>query len=461
MSTNEEFRGLTVAVVGAGRSGVAAAELLAHLGAHPILTDRRAADQLPYLSRLADERVELALGGHPDDLWDRVEAAILSPGIPEDSPPMRAARERGIRVLSEVELAGRYATAPAVAITGSNGKSTVTTMVGAILERAGMRPAVCGNIGTPFARCVLEALRGERDPGCYVLELSSFQTETIVDFHPRYAAILNLSADHLDRHGSLAAYGNAKLRLVRNCTAADWVVYGADDPWVSAHLPRDAAVPVPFATSPPANGGPRAWVADGAVFWRAPDGDTVRVVELSETSLVGTHNALNAAAAIAVSCLAGASCEQAADAVRAFRGLAHRMQTCGEPRGIRCIDDSKATNVGATLASLSGLDRPVWLILGGRDKDSDFNRLRSRLPGRVRSVLLIGEAAGRIAASLHGAAPLRHCGTIDRAIDAALSQGAPGDVLLLAPACTSFDQFDDFEHRGRTFQSLVAERAAL
>jgi UDP-N-acetylmuramoylalanine--D-glutamate ligase len=290
--------------------------------------------------------------------------------------------------------------------------------------------------------------------------MSSFQTETITDFHPRWAAILNLSADHLDRHGSLGEYGAAKLRLLRNCTREDRVVYGADDPWVSAHLPRDGARPVPFASSPPANGGARAWVEDGAIYWRAADGNTARVVDLEQTALVGSHNALNAAAAVALSCLAGASVEDAAATLREFRGLPHRMQSCGEPRGIRCIDDSKATNVGATLASLGGLDRPVWLILGGRDKDSDFNRLRSRLPGRVRSVLLIGEAAGRIAASLHGAAPLRHCGTIERAVDAALADGRPGDVLLLAPACTSFDQFDDFEHRGRTFQTLVASRAA-
>lgn len=454
------WSGMRVAVIGAGRSGVAAAELLAEAGADVRLTDSRPASRLPYLGGLADERVSVHVGGHPESLWRDLDAVCVSPGVDRAAPALEPARVRALPMLSEIELGWMGAQAPCVAITGSNGKSTVTTMVGAILQGAGLRAPVCGNIGTPFCRIVLESLRGQRQVDRYVLELSSFQTEAVADFHPRWAAILNVVEDHLDRHHGLDEYGQAKLRLLRNCTATDWVVYGADDPWLSANLPRDLATPVPFASAPPANGGPQAWVQSGTVYWRGPDGDVATVATAEEMRVVGGHNLLNAAAATALGCLAGAPVQAAREALLSFVGLPHRMQPCGQVDGVLCIDDSKATNVGATAASLGGLNAPLWLILGGRDKGSDFTRLRPLLQGRTRAILLIGEAAGKIAAALEGAAPLLHCGTMAAAVDTALAAATPGDALLLAPACTSFDQFDDFEHRGRHFQELVAARLA-
>ncbi len=452
---NGSWAGKRVTVVGAGRSGVAATELLVFLGAKVALTDLRPMSQLADASTLRERGVELAFGSHPETLWHGVDAVVASPGIHPDAPPLRAAREAGLTPLSEIELASAYADAPAVAISGSNGKSTVTSMVGAILAESGLSTAVCGNIGVPFSRVVRRVLQGERHVERYVLELSSFQTETIVDFRPRWAALLNVSADHLDRHGDFESYARAKLRLVTNCTGDDWLVYGAADPWLGRHLPAGPRA-VPFSETPVATE-TASWMVDGRICWRDPAAVVHTVVDTDELTVVGSHNYLNAAAAVALSCLAGATPERAAEALRRFEGLEHRMEPCGTVNGVDCINDSKATNVDATLAALRGLEAPVWLILGGRDKDSDFERLRSALGG-VRSVLLVGEATERIAQALSHAAPMIECTDIERAVDIGLDRATAGDVLLLAPACTSFDQYDSFEHRGRHFKTLIAAR---
>ncbi len=450
------WTGKRVIVVGAGRSGVAATELLVFLGANVVLTDLRPASELAEARELNKCGVELALGSHPDELWHGVDAVVTSPGVHPDAAPLRAARKVGLTPVSEIELASAYADAPAVAISGSNGKSTVTSMVGAILTESGLSTAVCGNIGVPFSRVVRRVLQGEREVERYVLELSSFQTETIVDFRPRWAGLLNISADHLDRHGDFESYAQAKLRLVTNCTGDDWLVYSAADQWLTRHLPpAPRAVPFTDTATDTATDNTASWVVDGHVCWRDPDAVVHTVVDTDELAVVGSHNHLNAAAAVALSCLAGASPACAGDALRRFEGLEHRMEPCGTVCGIRCINDSKATNVDATLAALRGLDAPVWLILGGRDKDSNFERLRPALD-RVRSVLLVGEATDRVAQALNGVVPMIECIDIARAVDIGLESAAAGDVLLLAPACTSFDQYDSFEHRGRHFKTLIA-----
>lgn len=452
-----ELTDRNVVVIGAGRSGVAAAALLAWLGARPVVTDRREEAELPHLRPL-DERVRLALGGHPTSLWEEAGLVVVSPGIPDGAPPVAAARERGLPVVSEIELAGAHASAPCVAVTGSNGKSTVVSMIAAALAEAGLDAPACGNIGRPFSTAVLEELRDGRPVDLYVLELSSFQTETIVDLHPRVAAVLNVTADHLDRHPDLNAYGAAKLRIAHNQGGDDWLVYGADDPWLARHVapgPRRA----PFSAAEP-EGAPAALVRDGAVIWRDETGREQEVLAAGRLPVPGGHNLLNAAAATAVACLAGATADAVGAGLAAFRGLEHRMEPCGQVAGVHCINDSKATNVGATAASLAGLDRPTWLVLGGRDKDGDFNALRPLMRGRVRRALLIGEAAGRIAASLDGSVAVEQCGDLARAVDRALAEAAPGDTLLLAPACASFDQYADFAERGRHFRDLVAARTA-
>jgi len=448
-----------VAVVGAGRSGVAATELLLQLGARVTLTDSRSVGSLAYdLAAVADQGAELALGGHPTELWEQVDAVVVSPGIPPQAPPLAAARAQGVPVISEIELAAEFATAPCVAITGSNGKSTVTAMVGSILETAGFEAPVCGNIGLPWSRVVAAALRGEIAPEIYVLELSSFQTEAIEAFRPRWSAILNISPDHLDRHLDLDSYAAAKLRICVNCTEEDWLVYGSDDTYLASHLPS-GPTPVPFATSA-AESGPAAWLEDETVQWRDLEGNSHTVLATADLQVLGRHNSLNAAAATALACLAGATTANAAAALCEFHGLPHRMELCGTVNGVGCVNDSKATNVGATVAALRGIDEPIWLILGGRDKDSDFNALVPYLNSNVREVLLVGEATERIASSLRGHVTLHECDTLDAAVEQGLRDAADGDVLLLAPACTSFDQYDNFEERGRHFRALIAAHAA-
>jgi UDP-N-acetylmuramoylalanine--D-glutamate ligase len=451
------WAGKEVVVVGAGRSGRAAAELLLTLGGRVALTDRRSAKDLTAEIDALDDRVDLHLGDHPASLWRTADAVIASPGIPPDAAPLRAAAAAGCPVYSEIELAASAAEAPIVAITGSNGKSTVTAMTAAILAAAGYDAPACGNIGLPFSRVVDEARRGQRRPERYVVEMSSFQTETIQHFRPTWSALLNISADHLDRHHDLDAYANAKLRIATNCTTEDWFVYGADDPWISDHLPK-APRAVPFGSAD-TGAAPAAWTAGGSLHWRDPEGRVHAIAGLDELPVLGAHNALNAAAATALACLAGASPAAAATALLAFRGLEHRMEFCGAVAGVECVNDSKATNVGATIAALRGLDRPIWLILGGRDKDSNFRELLPHLGERVRGVMLIGEAAPRIADALDGAAELTTCGDLETAVDTALRQARAGDLILLAPACASFDQYTGFEERGRHFRRLIATRA--
>jgi UDP-N-acetylmuramoylalanine--D-glutamate ligase len=287
--------------------------------------------------------------------------------------------------------------------------------------------------------------------------MSSFQCRAIERFRPRWAAILNISPDHLDWHADFDEYARSKLRLTVNCTEGDWLVYGADDASLRERLGATRARQVPFGLrQPAADVRVAAWEQDGSVRWRSPDGDEQEVIASIEIGALGRHNVRNACAASALALLAGADPGAARRALRTFAGLEHRMERCGEPRGVLCVNDSKATNVDATVAALTGFANGVWLILGGRDKKGDFNRLRPLLRGRVRGVLSIGESAGRIAASLHGAIRLERCETMGRAVDRGLQLAMPGDVLLLSPACTSFDQYDDFEQRGRDFKAHVA-----
>ena len=458
--STDRWKDRRVLVLGAGRSGCAAAALLGELGARVTLSDLRPLETTGPLAELERAGVALVLGEHPRALLDGMEAVVVSPGIPPDAEIVRRVRQAGLPLTSELELAAPYLGAPAVAITGSNGKSTVTSLVGEILRRAGYRTAVCGNIGLAVCRVAREVVAGRAVYDRIVLELSSFQTETIERFRPRWAGILNLSPDHLDRHGDLLSYARAKLRLLHRCRGDDVVVYCHDDALLRELLVDAPARRVAFGEHLPAYASPAARV-DGGVVWIDDTGRAFPVATAGELPLIGRHNLLNAAAAVALACLAGATPEDARAALLACRPLPHRMESCGRVAGVECIDDSKATNVGATIASLEGLDRrrhDVWLILGGRDKGAEFGRLRPVLQGRVRCLLLIGEAAGLIAASLQGVAPMKRCDTLERAVATAFAEARAGDVLLLAPACTSFDQYTDFEARGRHFRELV-ERA--
>jgi len=440
-----------VHVLGLGLSGRAAAELLLGRGIEVVGSDRRAATELD-LGPLANASgLELRLGVDESAPAAGVDAVVVSPGVGAAHAMLRAARERGIPVVAEIELAFAFLDGVVVAVTGSNGKSTTTAMAGALLAGAGFAVEVCGNIGRPLAAVV------DGPPGrVFVVELSSFQLETIDRFRPRAAALLNLSPDHLDRHGDLAGYLAAKRRIFENQTAEDVAVLNAGDAPVAetAVAGRKRL----FALSGPVADG--CVVADDRVVETTPGADPVELFACADVPLPGPHNLENAMAAALLARAVGAPAAALAPALAAFRGLPHRLERVAERHGVVFFDDSKGTNVGATLRSLEGFaDGSVHLILGGRNKGADLALLRPMVERKARRVYLIGEAADELAAALAGAVEISRSGELGAAVDEAARRARAGESVLLSPACASFDQFRDFGDRGRRFQGFVRSAA--
>lgn len=409
--------------------------------------DKRPASELDLGALHHDAGLELAGESALETLPGGVDGVVLSPGVPLGHPLISGARASGVPVIAEVELASVFAEGPLVGITGSNGKSTTTRMTGEILESAGIRTEVCGNIGVPLSAVV----EGPTDR-VFVVELSSFQLESVDTFHPAAAALLNLSPDHLDRHRDEASYFAAKLRLFDNQNADDIAVLNADDE-------RVASVDVRGRRRLFSRRGP---VADGCYL----DGDVVVEVDPGgedgplfarrDLPLPGVHNLENAMAAALLSRAMGADPVSIASGLSGFEGLPHRLQKVGECRGVAWYDDSKATNFAATVMSLAGFaDDSIHLILGGRNKGGDPTDLIHELSRKARRIYLIGEAAEEIARDLAGVVPAELCGTMEAAVAAAARRARPGEVVLLSPCCASFDQYRDFAARGDHFQSLV------
>ncbi len=436
------------AVYGLGLSGLAAARLLRRHGVEVAGFDGRPAGALALGELAADPGVEVAAGAEPERLPDGIDALVLSPGVPPDRPLVADARRRGVPVVAEVELAFPLLEGPVAAITGSNGKSTTTALTGAILRAAGIATEVCGNIGDPLSGRVAGS------PGrAFVVELSSFQLEAIETFRPRAAALLNLAPDHLDRYAGLADYLAAKRRIFANQGPGDVAVLNAADP-ASAASPTAARRRLFSRTGPVADG---AWLRDGLVIESAPGEPERELFARADLPLAGEHNLENAMAAALLSRALGASPEAVRAGIRGFQGLPHRMQLVEVAGGVAWYDDSKGTNAAATERSLEGLpDGRVHLILGGKPKGEDPAALRAPVAAKAKRVYLIGEAAAELERGLAGAAPLERCGTLERAVASAAERAEPGDVVLLSPACASFDQFDNYAHRGREFRRLVA-----
>lgn len=457
-------------VYGLGASGKAASRLLLGLGVRVVAVDARAAEALDLGELAGAASFELRSGGEPDalppDLVDRVDAVVVSPGVPLEQPLLADARRRGVPVVAEVELAFPYLDGPVVAITGSNGKSTTTALTGAMLREAGFEVTVCGNIGPPLSAQVDPSGGGTVAPGrVYVVELSSFQLAGIDRFHPRAAAFLNLAPDHLDRHGGLEAYAAAKRRIFENQgPAGDVAVVNADDP-----VTRDTAVRSRkrlFSLVQVVADGcfARGQGAERAVVERGPDpdresGGELELFRAADSPLPGDHNLANAMAAALLARALGAGAEDCRRALASFRGLPHRMERVAQAGGVAWFDDSKGTNPAATLGCLQGLpDGTVHLILGGSDKGADFRELTVAVAAKARRVYLIGETARQIEAALGDVAPVVRAGTLECAVAEAAEAARPGEVVLLSPACASFDQFESFNHRGDEFQRMVRER---
>jgi UDP-N-acetylmuramoylalanine--D-glutamate ligase len=447
-------QGKRVLIVGLARTGLAAAKALARRGAYVTVTDARPPWELRAdLGDLLTHQIGMELGLHRDSTFLKQDFIVVSPGVLPDMPQLAAARARGIPVVSEVEVAGWMLEAPILGITGSNGKTTTTALLGEILEASGFPVFVGGNIGVP----VISAVDDVPPDGLVVAELSSFQLEATVNFHPHVAALLNLTPNHLDRHPSFESYVQAKARIFANQTAGDFAVLNADDPAVMSLAPRGAAQKVFFSRRRELPDG--IFLENGHIVYRTSNLERV-LLTTREIALRGDFNVENVMAAAAMAGAVGADFEAIRRAVAAFRGVEHRLEFVREIGGVQYYNDSKATSVDAAAKALSAFGSGVHLILGGKDKGAPYEPIRKLLEGRVRDVYLIGAAAERIEKQLSGVVPLYRSGDLETAVREASARAVPGDVVLLSPACASFDQFQDYEQRGRVFKELVARLAA-
>src|SRR5437667_7775995 len=447
----DSLAGRRVTVVGLAKSGVAAARLLRTAGADVIGTDVKPVAALGReAAALADLGVRLLAGeGGTAAAFADTDLIVVSPGIPLDGAQLAAARARQVPIIGELELGWRAMEADTIAITGTNGKTTTTTLVGAVLAQQPRPVLVAGNIGTPLAA---HALSFPAD-GLVVCEASSFQLEATELFQPRVAVVLNLTPDHLDRHGSLGAYVDAKARIFANQTPADCAVLNADDEATAALAGRTRAHVVWFTRRRQLA---RAVFVDDGWIAAKLNGHVEEICPVSEIFLRGAHNVENVLAATACALWVGLAPEAIPRAIGRFRGVAHRIEFVRDRRGVQYYNDSKGTNVASTLKALESFSERVLLIAGGRGKGQDFEPLAAAARGRVGHAFLIGEDAPRLAAAFKEAAiPLTRCPSLEGAVDAARRLAIPGDVVLLSPACASFDMFENFEHRGDVFKKLV------
>jgi len=443
-----DFQGKRVLVVGLARTGEVVSLFAAGYGAAVTATDQKPESELVATAeKLRAAGVKLELGGHTPETFLDKDLIVLSPGVPANLPLLMHARAIGIPVWSEIELAWRFLRGKLVAITGSNGKTTTTALVAHILKTAGIPTLVGGNIGMPL----LALVESSTDTTVTVAEVSSFQLEAIEAFRPEVGVLLNLTPDHLDRHASFEEYAAAKMRLLENQLERDAAVLNADDPEVTKRMPSKGQF---FWFSRQKRVAAGAFLRDGQIVFRH-DGDEITVARRDEISLRGEHNVENVLAACAAAYLAGAEPSAIASGVKSFRAVEHRLEFVAEIGGVEFFNDSKATNVDAALKAIEAFPGPLIVILGGKDKGSPYTPLVEPLRRRARMAVLIGAAADRIAADLGEAVPYVHAGTLDRAVQLAMSGAQTGDTVLLAPACSSFDQFENYEHRGRAFKDLV------
>jgi UDP-N-acetylmuramoylalanine--D-glutamate ligase len=436
-----------VTVAGAARSGVAAAELLARRGARVTLSDVRA--DVVEAAPLRSLGVALELGGHREETFTGADLVVLSPGVPPEQPAVVAARGKGVPIMGEIELASRWLLGRVIAITGTKGKSTTTALTGRMLETAGFKVTVGGNIGSPLSAQV----SASTPDTLHVVETSSFQLEQTETFHPWVAVMLNFSPDHLDRHPSVDAYGSAKARIFDNQTPSDWAVINADDPAVCRLAEHGRAATRLF--------GRRSHVAEGTGIEEGWIVDRrreqiERLVPLGAIQLLGPHLVDDVMAAATVGQIAGVPSVAMTAAVVAFRGLEHVMELVAEVDGVRFVNDSKATNVESALRSIESFDGGLVPIVGGRFKGGDLRALRAPLAARAKAVVAIGEARALVRDALSGAVDVHDAPSLEDAVQTAFELAKPAGVVLLAPACASFDMFRDYAERGRKFKEEVA-----
>ncbi len=441
-----ELAGKKTLVVGLGKSGIAAAEFLHARGAQVTANDAQPEENIAVAAELKGKGIELVAGSHPTSLFENADLIVASPGVPLALEPFQQAKAAGVPIISEIELATRFLRGRLVGITGTNGKTTTTTLIGAVLKQAGLPTQVGGNIGTPL----ISLVETSREDGFTVIELSSFQLEAVESLHLFAAVLLNITPDHLDRYDSMDAYAAAKANIFRNQTPEDLAVLNADDARV-AEMQTNAHKRF-FSCKRE---------LDEGIFLRGEDviaranGVERTLISRNEIGIRGAHNLENVMATLAV----GLACGAAPDAMRAtiheFKGVEHRLEFVAEINGVQFYNDSKATNVDSTIKALEAFDKSVIVILGGKDKGGDYAPLVPLIQARCEHVILIGAAADKIAAALENTKPLHRATTMPDAVKLGSELAQSGDIVLLAPACASFDMFDNYEHRGRVFKEAV------
>ncbi len=444
-----QLRNSNVSVIGAARSGVAVAKLLQSQGAKVLVSDKEPESKLiSHIPHLTSARIEFELGGHTERVYD-CSLMVISPGVLSNAPVVREAQSRGIKVVSELEVASRFCKAPIVAITGSNGKTTTTTLLGRILADAKKKHVVAGNIGTAFSAVVL----GLAETDVAVLEVSSFQLDHCETFRPNIAVILNITPDHMDRYeNSMEKYAASKARVFMNQTADDVLIYDADDEWTARTVSQAKSRTVGFST--------QKHLLEGAFVVEAEmvtvlSGKRSPVISTNEISLRGTHNLYNAMAATLAGQLLGVSVASIRATLKNFKGVEHRLEFVRELNGVKYYNDSKATNVDSVWYALQAFTEPIVILLGGRDKGNDYSRLAELVKNNVRAVVAIGESAEKVERAFLGLKPISRATSMQDAVGTAQRLAKAGDVVLLSPACASFDWFENYEHRGTIYKELV------
>lgn len=448
-----ELKNKRILVVGLGKSGIAAAMFLREQGAQVTVSDARSATALAKeIPTLLEAGIMVESGGHGLLTFRRQDLIVVSPGVPLDTPEVKQVIGYGMPVIGELELASRFLKGRIVAITGSNGKTTTTTLMGKILAEAQLPTLVGGNIGTP----VIDLIGKSTAESIDVLEVSSFQLETIEQFHPWIAVVLNITPDHLDRHGSFENYAAMKARITEQQQAGDFLVLNAEDKPTQMVAAKTKAQIFWFSPRRPIKQG--AFVHGESIAFIPREGAKAEpIMPVAEIPLKGSHNVENVLAAVCAARLAGVPAEKIRSAVSSFKAVEHRLEFVRSLHGVEYFNDSKATNVDATMKAIAAFPGGIHLILGGKDKDSDYTLLAPLLRERVKAVYTVGSAAEKIERQLHGVVKMVEAGTMDAAVREAQKVAVAGEVVLLAPACSSFDQFENYEHRGRVFRQIVQE----
>jgi UDP-N-acetylmuramoylalanine--D-glutamate ligase len=447
-----ELRDKKVTVLGAARSGIAAAKLLKSNGVQVFVSDKESEERVKsQISHLTSLQIPFETGGHTERVYD-CSLMVISPGVPSDAPVVVEAKERGIKVVSELEVASWFCKAPIIAVTGSNGKTTTTALLGRIFENGKKQCVVAGNIGTAFSSVVMNL----DDASIAVLEVSSFQLDHIETFRPKVAVILNITPDHLDRYGkSFENYIASKRRVFENQTMSDYLIYNFDDPVVSLEVRKHAASHVhalPFSARTKLDSG--AFLAEGRVSI-ALSGEGESLLSEKEISLPGIHNLYNSMAAALGAKVMGVPTSVISDALKTFEGVEHRLEFVREVDGVKYVNDSKATNVDSVWYALQSFGEPLIVLMGGRDKGNDYSRLYDLLPHRVKAIVALGESAEKVMLAFENRTHVVKADSMEEAVMKAKRLASPGDVVLLSPACASFDWFENFEHRGRVFKEIV------